>query len=282
MAKRKSAPVSRKKKTPTSVRNHSIHTSIKERNIILSVAAGVLILMTLLHKTGLFKNLDSYNADRFYLENKVYKIKIPTLYNIHGIDVSQHQGKINWPKMIQNMDQSPTLDFVFIKACEGRTLIDDYFRYNWKEAGRLGMIRGAYHYLLPNKSGEDQAQLFLKTVDLQKGDLVPVCDIEITGGANKSTIVKNTKEWLQTIEKAVGKKPIIYSGKKFYEKYLADDFSDYVLWIAHYHVPELELETNDQWTFWQHNDSGHLRGVNHKVDFNVFHGTREEFNRLRI
>ena len=134
--------------------------------------------------------------------------------------------------------------------------------------------------MLPNKSGADQAALFLNNVVFEKGDLAPVCDIEITGGADKRTMVKNIEEFLTTVEEKTNKKPIIYSSRTFYERYLADEFEGYPLWIAHYHVPSLVLA--DKWHIWQHSDAGRLKGITHTVDFNVFNGSWDEFDQLRF
>lgn len=253
-----------------------------ERNIILTATCVLLGVMLWMHWTGCFNELKASNSSRFYIQNDQFGIKIPTLYPIQGIDISLHQGKIDWKKLDGCLSNNPSIQFVFIKATEGKTRKDPYFLTNWEEAGKIGLIRGAYHYLLPNKSGKMQAELFLKTVELSDGDLLPVCDVEITGGADAETIHQNVYEWLQTVESKIGKKPILYSSKRFYETYLAEDFSAYTLWIAHYHVPELILPSGDKWTIWQHSDRGRLKGIKRPVDFNVFQGTPADLDQLRI
>jgi len=207
---------------------------------------------------------------------------MPTLYPINGIDVSIHQGQMNWKLLKEVSSDDIKIDFAFIKASEGRTRVDPFFKYNWEQAEKYGFIRGAYHFFLPNKSGKEQAALFLKTANLENGDLTAVCDIEITGGADQETLNLNLAEWLDAVEKATGKKPLIYSSKKFYEKYLRAEFSDYPLWIAHFNVPGLELESGSKWHFWQHNDKGRVKGIKKNLDFNVFNGSMEELDQLRI
>lgn len=253
---------------------------LNERNIIFTITCLVFFGMLSLHWAGCFNEILASDAQRYYVKNPLYGIKIPSLYQIHGIDISLHQGKINWNVLSKNLSGEPSIDFVFIKASEGRTRIDPTFKVNWEGASKAGLIKGAYHYLLPNKSGIDQAKLFLKTASFEKGDLLPVCDIEITGGASKETMLKNLGEFLTTITEETGKMPIIYSSRTFYEKYLAGKFEDYPLWIAHFHVPELEM--NGSWKIWQHSDRGKLKGIQHSVDFNVFNGTQTEFNQLRF
>jgi len=145
-----------------------------ERNIILTATCVLLGVMLWMHWTGCFNELKASNSSRFYIQNDQFGIKIPTLYPIQGIDISLHQGKIDWKKLDGCLSNNPSIQFVFIKATEGKTRKDPYFLTNWEEAGKIGLIRGAYHYLLPNKSGKMQAELFLKTVELSDGDLLPV------------------------------------------------------------------------------------------------------------
>jgi lysozyme len=70
-----------------------------------------------------------------------------------------------------------------MKATEGITMVDPYFKRNWKNCRQMHLPRGAYHYYLANKSGAGQAKNFIKTVQLNPGDLPPVVDIEQLHGA---------------------------------------------------------------------------------------------------
>jgi len=257
-------------------------TPISEKKIIFGTAFLVLIIMVMIHLSGCLNELKAEKIARSYIKSKEFGIHMPTLYPINGIDVSIHQGQMNWKLLKEVSSDDIKIDFAFIKASEGRTRVDPFFKYNWEQAEKYGFIRGAYHFFLPNKSGKEQAALFLKTANLEDGDLTAVCDIEITGGADQETLNLNLAEWLDAVEKATGKKPLIYSSKKFYEKYLREEFSDYPLWIAHFNVPGLELESGSKWHFWQHNDKGRVKGIKKNLDFNVFNGSMEELDQLRI
>ncbi|MCO6460264.1 MAG: glycoside hydrolase family 25 protein [Saprospiraceae bacterium] len=286
MATRKAISPQKKKSTrPAPKRRQGtgrLSATNKEKRVILGSTIVVLLVMVSLHLSGCFNELKASKFKKSYIKFPEFGISLPTFYDIHGIDVSVHQGLLNWKILKETQADNVKFDFAFIKATEGRTMKDRYFNHNWRQAKKYDFIRGAYHYLLPNKSGKDQADFFLKTVELEEGDLVPVCDIEITAGMDKATIEKNLQEWLDTIEEVVGKKPIIYTSKKFYESYLSDKFSDYPLWIAHYYVSGLDLEDNSRWIFWQHNDRGKVKGIAKRLDFNVFNGTMDELNLLRI
>ena len=212
-----------------------------------------------------------------------YKIRIPKGYAVHGIDVSWYQGQINWKKVAAMEDDDVRIGFSFIKATEGVLLADSRFQRNWRESHEAGIIRGAYHYFKPNKSGYWQARFFLQTVNFRKGDMLPVVDVEERGKESGAKFRANLKLFVDEVEKELGVKPIIYSGYKFYEDHLSGDFTDYPLWIAHYYRSKLRpLSKQGKWHFWQHSDKARINGIRHLVDMNVFNGDANDLNELRI
>ena len=212
---------------------------------------------------------------------EAFGITMPADYGIHGIDVSSYQGAIYWPGVKQMKADTSSLSFAFIKATEGLNDVDKRFAYNWAEARKAGMIRGAYHYFLATKSGKKQAQHFLQQVQLQSGDLPPVVDIEKLHRVPRALMQKRLKEWLDEVEMATGRKPIIYTFADFYEKELGPAFNAYPLWVAHYFQP-LKPRINRPWSFWQHSDQGQVSGITMRVDFNVFSGISGELQQLLL
>lgn len=186
-------------------------------------------------------------------------------------------------KVTRMEDNDVRVHFSFIKATEGILLADSRFQRNWRESADAGIIRGAYHYFKPNKSGFWQARFFLQTVDFENGDLLPVVDVEERGKESKAEFRANLKLFLDEVEKKMGVKPIIYSGYKFHEDYLAGGFEGYPLWIAHYYRSKLKpLSGKVKWNFWQHSDRARVNGIQHHVDMNVFNGSIDDLNSLRI
>ena len=174
-----------------------------------------------------------------------------------------------------------SIDFVFIKATEGKTHKDNFYKINWIDSKKNGIIRGAYHFYSPNLDGKSQAENFINTVKLSRGDLPPVLDIEKRGKKPYKTFIKELKIWLTLVENKYHIKPIIYTNLKFYEEYLNTEIlKGYPLWIAHYYVQELKTQSN--WIFWQHNDRGKVNGINSNVDFNIFKGTLPELKKMTI
>ena len=210
-----------------------------------------------------------------------FQIDIPNGYEIHGIDVSKYQNTINW-KEVKNMEEKGIkIGFVFIKATEGTSLVDDQFRRNWTEAEDQNIPKGAYHFFVSNRNAKKQAENFIQMVNLKKGDMPPVLDVEKSHGVSVFDMQKSVKTWLDAIENHYGVKPVIYTNIDFYQRYFQTGFEEYHLWIAHYLQPEKpRIEKN--WAFWQHSEKGRVNGIKAPVDFNVFYGDSADFNNFLI
>jgi lysozyme len=217
-----------------------------------------------------------------YRTYKSFNIQIPDKYIIHGIDVSYAQGKIDWQKVKSMEEDSVHISFAFIKATEGIMSVDPYFQRNWREAPKVGIVCGAYHYFKPSKNGKLQAKFFLQTVKIEKGDLPVVVDVEELNGVTPVKMRQELKDFLTYIQTKTGVKPIIYSGISFYQDYLAGYFNENVLWAANYHQAELKTSSGTNWLFWQHSDKATISGINHVVDFDAFKGDSAAFQKLLV
>jgi lysozyme len=210
-----------------------------------------------------------------------FGIPMPVKYSVHGIDVSKYQDVINWQSVKEMKVNDIHISFVFVKATEGLGNEDAMFSRNWKKIKAAGLVRGAYHYFLPTKSGKAQAENFINSVTLLPGDLPPVLDIEQTFGVSPAKLRERAKDWLTTIQAFYGTAPIIYTNVDFYEHYLKDDFDGYLLWAAHYLQP-VQPRIYRNWSFWQHNERGRVNGIYTIVDFDVFNGDSIEFQKLLL
>ena len=103
--------------------------------------------------------------------------KYPEGYEIHGIDISHHQGDIDWELLRNAMIEKCPIRFILIKATEGTSILDSKFRENFTQAREYGFIRGAYHFWSNKSSAREQAYFFLDNVILIDGDLPPVLDV---------------------------------------------------------------------------------------------------------
>ena len=210
-------------------------------------------------------------------------VTYPEGYEIHGIDISHHQGKIDWQKLKDKglIDGYP-IRFVMIKATEGASRIDANFRSNFHNAREYGFTRGAYHFYSVHSPAKAQAEFFIHNVKLENGDLPPVLDVEHKPSNQTDEEFKESIQlWLNMVEFHYGVKPIIYTYYKFKTRYLDDDvFDQYPYWIAHYYVEKVDYQ--GEWKFWQHTDAGRLPGINGDVDFNIYNGSFYDLRKMTI
>lgn len=216
-----------------------------------------------------------------YVRYDEFGIEIPNNFSVHGIDVSKYQQVIDW-NSVKNMEVDDVrISFAFIKATEGNINEDRYFKRNWKRTKMANVTRGAYHFFIATKSGKTQAENFIKSVELEAGDLPPVLDVEQAYGVPITLLQTRVKEWLTTVENFYGVRPIIYTNVEFYKRYLDEEFDEYPLWVAHY-VNKGKPRIYRDWHFWQYSETGRVNGILSKVDFNVFNGDSADFKRLLI
>lgn len=198
-------------------------------------------------------------------------------FTVHGVDVSHYQSCIEWDQLALQ-----DIHFAFIKATEGKTLVDSLFTDNWENARTAGLHRGAYHFFRPQSPPLDQVLHFIRVVRLEPGDLPPVLDVETLDGCSPDTIIPLIRTWLTLVEAHYGVKPILYSNQKFYHRHLAGHFDDYPLWIARYSRDFPELGPERTWQFWQYGDRARLQGVDGYVDLNVYSGSHSDFASLLL
>lgn len=206
-----------------------------------------------------------------------FGILMPKGYSVHGIDVSKHQGKIDWKRVGLMNKNGIKVTFVFIKATEGISRQDNKFSFNWEQSSKNGIVRGAYHFFYPSRDAGKQADNFIKEVKLKKGDLPPVIDVELSNGKSSEKIQEGIQVFITRLEKQYKVKSIIYTNIHFYNTHLKGKFGEYPLWIAGYFDHDrFYNEFDTPWTFWQHSEKGRVDGIKGNVDFNVFNGSPEK------
>jgi len=200
---------------------------------------------------------------------------------ILGIDISEYQGKIDFPKLHFQLQNRP-IEFLVIRATMGMNGVDRRFKQNWKEAAKLSLVKGAYHYYRPNENSTEQAENFIRTVQLQSGDLIPVLDIEKHSTIqSRDRLRQGIKNWLNLVEAHFGVKPMIYTGDRFFWEVLHNQgFDEYPIWVANYnpiHEPETE-----NWVIWQFSEKGSLERIGEHIDLNVLRGGRFQLHKLKM
>lgn len=201
-----------------------------------------------------------------------------------GIDISGYNTNITWIKVGQNY---PPLAYAFVKSTESIGYFSSAWRAQWDNLALLGIPRSSYHFWRGNQTGAAQAAWFLSKS--AKGELPPVLDCEDADNvplnlttAQKLAYAGNIRAWLDAVETAWGQRPIIYTGRWYWDRLGNLSWAnDYPGWFATYRAldnygPIIPLGW-DHWHIWQHSSTGVISGFPDRVDLNAFNGTRAEF-----
>lgn len=184
--------------------------------------------------------------------------------NCQGIDVSHHNGRIEWERV-------PAVQFVYIKATEGATYQDKDYARNIDGARQNGLLVGSYHYFRTTSSVEDQFENFTSHVDKEKQDLIPMVDVEECKNWTRAEFQDSLNKFFGLVEEYYGAKPMIYSVNSFYNRYCAPKFNAYPLMIGRYGKKPPVINGAGHYTIWQYSEKGKLSGIPKPVDFDCFH-----------
>ena len=196
-----------------------------------------------------------------------------------GIDVSHWQNEIDWTQVAGS-----GVRFVFMKATEGRTFDDPNYASYRAGAVAAGLTVTAYHFANPGTAAVDpvlEADHFVDVAQIGSGNIIPVLDLERTGGLDTTDLIAWAFAWLEEVTARTGVKPMIYSGPYFWRTNMGDTraFADagYREWLPHWGVssPSVPAENwgGNGWTFWQWTDCSAVPGISGCVDADWFNGT---------
>ena len=204
----------------------------------------------------------------------------PFLPVTEGIDISNWQGTIDWNGVAASGKR-----FAYMKASEGTSYVDTTYPTNRAQAKALGLYVGAFHFAQPDRTPGDavaEADFFLAMSQLAVGDLLPVLDLEVTGGLGPLDLQEWVKAYLGRIYERTGARGVIYVSPNFWKNAMGDTAwfaaNGYrTLWVAHWTSGPAPLVpaanwSGIGWTFWQYTSSGAVPGISGRVDLNRYNG----------
>ncbi|WP_189783742.1 lysozyme [Streptomyces capitiformicae] len=205
-----------------------------------------------------------------------------------GHDVSSHQKNVNWSRA-----KSKGATFVYVKATESTTYRNPHFGQQYNGSRNAGLIRGAYHFAVPNtSSGKAQAAYFVRNGGGWRADgwtLPPALDIEYNPynkkkkcyGLSNSKMVSWIKSFSNEVKRLTGRRPVIYTTTHWWKTCTGNSTAfggNHALWLARYNSAGAgELPAGWKfWTIWQYdNGSGSLPG-----DQNLFNGSTSRLKKF--
>lgn len=182
-----------------------------------------------------------------------------------GIDISHHQGNINFDKLKGN------IDFAMVRTSYGSFYEDKKYKKNIKELERIGVPYGLYHfsYATTIDSAKKEAEGFINIIKKYNPTYPVVIDIEKsdrTENVRGDTLVDITKTICQMIEDS-GYYVMIYANLDYFNNKLNDTSLDkYDKWLAQW---TNKPTYNKSFGMWQYSSKGNIPGINGYVDLNI-------------
>jgi GH25 family lysozyme M1 (1,4-beta-N-acetylmuramidase) len=215
-----------------------------------------------------------FGASVVYAATGLFRAASTTGY-AEGIDISHWQGTVDWAKV-----RGAGKTFVFAKATEGIGFLDANYASYKAGATALGLKFGAYHFARPGSNDPvKEADWFVDNAAMTHGMLVPVLDLEVTGGLGTTALTSWVKAWLQRVYDRLGVRPMIYVSPSFWRTAMGDSrwFADNgyaMLWLAHWGVTSPSVPASNwggkSWTFWQYTSDGVVPGISGRVDLDRY------------
>lgn len=183
-----------------------------------------------------------------------------------GIDVSEHQGVINWDKV----KASGKVDFAILRAGYGKEInqVDHQFERNYSECKRLNIPVGAYWYsyaLTPEESAQE-AKTCMEIIAGKKFEYPIYFDVEEQSQfeLGKTAVSNIIRAFMDTLENA-GYWGGLYMSSYYLENYTDDDIKvKYALWIADYSSDSPDYDGT--YGMWQKSATGSVSGIAGEVD----------------
>lgn len=193
-------------------------------------------------------------------------------YPLRGLDVSHHQGIVDWPTVARN-----DVAFVYLKASEGGDHRDRRYADNARGARAAGIAVGAYHFFTFCRSGAEQAANFLAAAPARAEALPPAVDLEFGGNCGRrpdaATMRAELDAFLAPVEAAYAKPALLYVTPEFLDAYAAA-LPARPLWRRSIlRAPGSSVP----WALWQYHNRGRVAGIGGPVDLNVYVGDAAAF-----
>ena len=196
---------------------------------------------------------------------------LPDGVTAQGIDVSEHQGRIDW-----NAVKASGIDFAILRVGFGAPSwggrVDYQFNRNISECERLGIPYGVYiySYAFDNQQAADEASMVINCLSGHNPRLPVYYDLEdnsIIANGRQTGIASRAQVFCNRIS-AAGYEPGIYANLNWFNNILTDSVfksSSWDHWIAQYNS---QCDYTGNYSFWQYKSNGKVPGINGNVDMN--------------
>lgn len=248
--------------------------SIKAISVLLAI---VIMLQSSITAFATVKTKSSFSPNTYTHQSKQDNKLI-----IDGIDVSQHNGTINFAKV-----KNSGIEYVFVRVgytgytkSTFSTNYDANYKTYISDAINAGLKVGVYWYsqALNTREAKQEAKLLVNAIKSYNISMPVVMDYEFAGTSSgrldsaklsQDKMTANALAFLKYVDDA-GYDACLYASKNFLEITL--DYKqiqkDYTTWVAHYTT---KTDYKGSYDYWQYTSVGTVPGISGNVDMNFWY-----------
>ncbi len=244
---------------------------------VLAVILSAVLIMTMIP----FVSHASSTSKSPFISGTYTHSDIADGLNIHhGVDVSEHQGKINWKKAKKDGVEYAIIRVGCRRLESGKFKEDDWFYQNMEGALAAGFKVGVYFYsgAISQKEAVEEADYVLSRIAGYNVELPVFFDIEYHTGARITKALKNKRgkatniciAFMDRIKEA-GYTPMVYTYRNLMNYYLYPEkfvSGGYGIWIADYNTKSKFAYPH---VSWQYTSSGKVNGIPGRADCNFWY-----------
>ena len=253
---------SRRAKTSSSRKKR--YKKYKKQYIITLVVSMIIISSVFLIVYDSIKKSKQEQFHSFYDSRYSHK------YAVRGVDVSHHNGKVDWKQL-----NNEGITFAYLKSTEGISHSDTKYIENYTDAKQANVKVGAYHFYNFGVDGSLQAKHFIRHSTVGISDLIPAIDVEhspVNVYSNDKVYIQHVIDELLKLERELydyyGVRPLIYTNKDCYKLYIKNNFDENLIWMSDlYNEPQAK---DYNWIVWQFSHTGSINGIKGEIDLNYF------------
>lgn len=191
-----------------------------------------------------------------------------------GIDVSEHQGSIDWSKVSAAGVQFAYIRVGYRTTDQGTISSDDYATQNLSGATNAGLMVGVYFYsqAINEEEAQEEADFVLKAIDGYDLSYPIVFDFEPGGtGSDRISTLDSTERtaiavaFCEEIEKS-GLAAMVYGNGNTLSSYDLEQLASRGFWYASY---ESTPSSNLCFALWQYSNTGSVDGIDGDVDLDI-------------
>lgn len=216
-----------------------------------------------------------YEPGKFFEQDGIRYYESDTCEGVPGIDVSSHQGEIDWQQVKEAGIEFAIIRLGYRGYVTGELALDEFFVRNIEGAQAAGIDVGVYFFsqALTEEEAVEEADFVLKELEPYHITYPVIFDWEEVSSTSARTNEMNmllltacAKAFCERVEEAGLRGGIYFNQAYGYQQFNLLSLKDHIFWLAQYEeTPTFVYD----FQMWQYTNEGTVSGISTNVDLNI-------------